>query len=156
MGYSHADCGRRRSLLAHPRTPLGNSARRKPGLLLGDYALLRVSDGPLRRLWKNFSTSRDSVSAIALSSLDADSTEEAAVLVSPMASRSETMLETSVSLPWAADCALTEISRVAASCWPTAPAMAEVMSLISRTAVPISRTASTAFRVEDWIRPTFW
>src|SRR5665647_1463240 len=34
--------------------------------------------------------------------------------------------------------------------------MFEVTSLISLTALPISRTASTALRVEDWIRPTFW
>src|SRR6202041_1463489 len=44
----------------------------------------------------------------------------------------------------------------AASCCPTALAMLDVTSLISRTAVPISRTASTAFRVEAWIRLTFW
>ena len=78
------------------------------------------------------------------------------MLVSPIASRSELMLLTSVSLPCAADCALAEISRVAASCCSTAPAMVEVMSLISCTAPPISRTASTAFFVELWIRPTFW
>ncbi len=27
---------------------------------------------------------------------------------------------------------------------------------MSRTALPISRTASTAFRVDVWIMPTFW
>jgi hypothetical protein len=37
-----------------------------------------------------------------------------------------------------------------------APAIAVVTSLISRSALPISRTASTEFLVEVWIRPTFW
>src|SRR4051794_4277833 len=117
MGYSDADRGRWRSLLAHPRSSLSDlGPANSRACCLRGHALLRVSACPLRRLWKNFSTSRDSVSAMALSSWEADSTEPAAVLVSPMASRSETMLLTSVSLPCAADCALTEISRVAASC----------------------------------------
>ena len=69
------------------------------------------------------------MSAVAVRLLAAVSTEVAAVSVSPMASRSEVMLATSVSLPWAADCALEEISRVAASCWPTALAIAVVLVL---------------------------
>ncbi len=73
-----------------------------------------------------------------------------------IASLSEPILPTSVSLPCAADCAFAEISRVAASCCPTAQAMFEVTSLMSRTALPISRTASTALRVEVWISVTFW
>src|SRR6516162_2032167 len=119
------------------------------------YAALLPLTALLRRFWKNLSTSRDSVCAAAVSSLDAVSTDDAAVLVSPIASRSEAMLVTSVWLPSAADCALAEISRVAVSCRPIAPAIAKVMSLISRTAPPISRTASTAFRVDDWIMVTF-
>jgi hypothetical protein len=43
---------------------------------------------------------------------------------------------TSVSLPWAAACALTEISLVAASCFPAALVMRDVTSLMSRTALP--------------------
>src|SRR3954453_22560365 len=57
------------------------------------------SSGSARRLRKKVSTSRDSVSAIAVSSLDADSTDSAAVEVLPIASLSEPMLMTSVSLP---------------------------------------------------------
>ena len=34
--------------------------------------------------------------------------------------------------------------------------MIEVTSLISRTALPISRTASTEVLVDVWINPTFW
>ena len=40
-----------------------------------------------------------------VSSLEAESTDAAALLVSPMASLSEPILATRVSLPWAADCA---------------------------------------------------
>ncbi|MEY9482351.1 hypothetical protein ABH981_006564 [Bradyrhizobium ottawaense] len=116
---------------------------------------IRPSADPARKFWKNFSTSRDSVSAVSVRLPAAVNTEDAAVSVSPMASRSEVMLATRVSLPCAALCALEEISRVAASCWPMAPAIAEVTSLISRTAPPISRTASTALRVEVWIIETF-
>src|SRR5260221_9013069 len=104
------------------------------------------SSGSARRLRKNLSTSRDRISAVDVSWPDADSTEVADLLVSPMAPESEVMLATNVSLPWAADWALTEISRVAKSCSPTALAMLEVTSLMSRTALPISRTASTALR----------
>lgn len=48
-------------------------------------------------------------------SLEAESTDVAALLVSPMVLLSAPMLATRVSLPWAADCALEEFSRVAAS-----------------------------------------
>ena len=64
---------------------------------------IRLSAAPERRFWKNFSTSRDSVSAVSVRLLAAVSTEAAAVSVSPMASRSEVMLATRVSLPCAAD-----------------------------------------------------
>ena len=90
-------------------------SRRHPALAI------RSTADPERRFRTNFSTSRDNVPAVSVRLLAAVSTEAAAVSVSPMASRSEVMLATRVSLPWAADCALEEISRVAASCWPMAP-----------------------------------
>ena len=58
--------------------------------------LRNCSDESARRLRKNFSTSRESVSAVAVSSLDAVRTDAAAVLVVPMASLSEPILTTSV------------------------------------------------------------
>src|ERR1700741_2045243 len=120
------------------------------------YAYPRPAAAPARKLSKNFSTSADSVSVVAARPPEAESTEAAAVEVSPMASRSDEMLATSVWLPCAADWALAEISPVAASCWPTAPAIVDVMPLMPRTALPISRTASTALLVEAWITATFW
>jgi hypothetical protein len=71
------------------------------------------SCGSARRLLKNAATSRDSVSAIAVSSLEAESTDSVAELVLPKASESEPMLTTRVSLPCAASCAFWEISRAA-------------------------------------------
>ena len=120
---------------------------RMPGLVPGIHVLLHLSEsvdgrdkpghdekasGPVlrgwsnvsaRRLRKNASTSRDRVSAVAVSSLDAVRTEAAAVFVVPMASLSEPILTTRVPLPCAASCAFAEISRVAASCCPMAPAI---------------------------------
>ena len=71
---------------------------------------LAWSAGSVRKLRKNCSTSRDSVSAIVANSLDADRTDSADALVLPMASLSDPILETRVSLPCAANCALREIS----------------------------------------------
>src|ERR1700692_1474458 len=67
---------------------------------------------PARRLQKNFSTSRDRSSAVAVRSLDAESTDVAALLVSPRVSLREPMLATKVELPSAANFAFAEISRV--------------------------------------------
>src|SRR5260370_34447633 len=57
------------------------------------------SSGSARKLRKNCSTSRDRISAVEVSSLDAESTDVAALLVSPIALLSEPILVTKVSLP---------------------------------------------------------
>src|SRR5215475_9359548 len=77
--------------LTTPRL-VGVDASRAP--IRDNYAALPCCDEPARRLRKNFSTSRESVSAVEVNSPDAESTEAAAVFVSPIASRSEAILAT--------------------------------------------------------------
>ncbi len=59
--------------------------RSRPQLAVPVRRLSCRSSGSTRRLWKNLSTSRDRVSAVAVRSLEAVSTDDAALLVSPMA-----------------------------------------------------------------------
>src|SRR4051794_33751161 len=80
---------------------------------LAGHAAGEDSAGPERKLRKKLSTSRESVSAMVARSSEDASTLAAAVLVSPIASRKESILVTRTPLPLAADWALAEISRVA-------------------------------------------
>ena len=82
---------------------------------------------------------------------EAPSTCSADRLASPIAPFTLEMLPARVCVPWAAICALDEISLVAAPCCSTASAIAVVTWSISRIALAMSLTASTALLVELWI-----